>query len=198
MKIRYLALFLLCFTSLTALFSDRAQAAPITGNIDFVGTVTFNTMSLDTATQVDLWDSSFVVSRTGDFTSVPVGAQPMMGTPWIFNTGTPALPLPGAPLPGLWSVGGFTFDLTTSSIVLQTSTFLNVTGFGLVTGNNFDSTAGLWSFTVSSDGNPQTNFSFQADTSVPEASTLGFLAVGAVGLIVFWRRQRQTVRISAQ
>ena len=55
-----------------------------------------------------------------------------MAAPWNFNSG---------PLAGLWSVGGFTFNLTASSIVMQGNGFLTVSGTGTITGNGFDRNA---------------------------------------------------------
>jgi hypothetical protein len=42
-------------------FAPSLIAAPITGSIDFGGVVTFDTMSLATATRVNVWNSSFVL-----------------------------------------------------------------------------------------------------------------------------------------
>jgi hypothetical protein len=129
-----------------------AKAAPITGDIDFGGVVTFDTMSLATATRVTQWNSSFVLKDSGDFaTFVNPGTSATMAAPWIFN--------PSTPTPGLWSVGGFTFDLTSSVVVTQTSTFLDITGVGTIKGHGFDPTAGTWSFTSSrSDGGSSSTF----------------------------------------
>ena len=55
-----------------------------------------------------------------------------MATPWIFH--------PSTATPGLWSVGGFTFDLISATVVTQTATFLNITGTGTVSGNGFEDT----------------------------------------------------------
>lgn len=148
-------------------------------------------MSLATATRVNTWDSSFVSQSSGDFAAFTNFLDnATMSAPWIFNTGTPGSPLPGGPLAALWQVGGFTFDLNSSSVVLQSSTFLNVTGVGVVSGNGFDPTPGFFSFTASGDGSPQPSFSFQANSAVPEASTVGLLAVGAFGWVGIYYRRR--------
>src|SRR6266513_6526290 len=85
------------FTS--GLFCQPAQAAPIQGDIDFGGVVTFDTTSLATATRVNVWNSSQVLQRTGDFAnptySIDPGDPATMAAPWIFN--------PSTPTPGLWS-----------------------------------------------------------------------------------------------
>ena len=137
------------------------EAAPINGSITIKGGAHLNTTSVNTATQVTGWLNGnnlppTVVSRSGDFaTFVNVGAPVTMAAPWNFNSG---------PLPGLWSVGGFTFNLTASSIVLQGNGFLSVSGTGMITGNGFDPTPGSWRFTTQ---NPPANgvFSFSASTT---------------------------------
>ena|ERR1700726_938507 len=178
-----------------SLFCQQAQAAPIQGDIDFGGVVTYDTTSLATATRVNIWNSSIVLQRTGDFaTFVAVGATPTMAAPWIFNTGTPAMPMPGPATPMLWQVGGFTFDLTSSAVASQSATFLNVTGVGTISGNMFSPTPGTWSFTsTQSDGSSNPTFSFQSQTAaVPEASTVSLTAMGVLGLLFSRLLRRQS------
>ena len=64
----------------------------------------------------------------------------------------------------LWSVGGFTFNLTASSITQQGNGFLAVSGTGTISGNGFDPTPGTWRFSTQ---NPPANgvFSFSASTT---------------------------------
>ena len=77
-----------------------------------------------------------------------------MTAPWTFGSGQPAL----------WSVGGFTFDLTTSTITHQGNGFLTVSGTGTISGNGFTATPGTWRFSTQ---NPSANgvFSFSASTT---------------------------------
>jgi hypothetical protein len=163
-------------------FAQSLQAAPIVGSMDFGGTVTYDTTSLATAARVNLWNSSFVLQDSGNFSSISPGTTVTMAAPWIFN--------PSTSTPSLWSVGGFKFDLTSCVITSQSSTFLNITGVGIVSGNGFDPTPGTWSFTSSdSNGQPQTTFGFQAQAAVPEPGTITLLGVGAGGLISARRRR---------
>jgi hypothetical protein len=188
------------------LFCSAVNAAPppqpIVGSIDFGGTNTFDTTSLATATEVMTWPSSFVLQGSGDFSSIPFGTQSAMAPQWIFNQGTPGSPSPGPATSALWSVGGFTFDLTSSMVQPgQNNNFLHVTGTGTVssTNNSFATTPGLWSFTVSdSNGQDQTTFGFQANsTAVPEPGTLTLITAGAISLGGIGLRKRNSPRVKS-
>jgi hypothetical protein len=165
------------------LFSQQAQAVAINGFINFAGVTVYNTKSLVTATEVMKWNSSLVLegATTGDFATFTTNLEHVtMGKPWMFNPSTPKL--------GLWKVGGFTFDLSSSTIVSQSAFFLNITGTGMVSGNGFDPTPGDWSFTsTDSNGKIRSSFGFQSDTAaVPDggatAALLG-LALAGVGVL---------------
>ena len=175
------------------LFCQQAQAmpispmpplgAPVTGDITFGGVVTLDSTSLAAATQVSTWNTSFVTSSSGSFSGIAFGTAVTMTAPWTFNSGSH---------PALWSVGGFTFDLTSSAIVSQSSTFLNVLGTGTVSGNGFTPTSATWSFSISNPlGQPQMTFGFTSDTTSTAAATpdggmtvalLGIAFVGLEGL----------------
>jgi hypothetical protein len=108
-----------------------------------------------------------------------------MATPWIFN--------PSTPTPGLWSVGGFTFDLLSSTIVTQNAGLLAITGTGIVRGNGFDPTAMDWSFTTqSSGGRTRAVFSFSANgAAVPDGgSAVALLGIALTGIEVLRRKLR--------
>jgi hypothetical protein len=167
-----------------AVFSQQAQATAIDGNIQFAGSVQFNTHSLATAARVNTWFdinghaglSSVAFGNTGDFAGIAAGTQAAMAQPWIFN--------PSTPTPGLWSVDGFTFDLLSSTIVTHTTSTLAIGGTGIVSGNGFDPTAMDWSFTSqSSGGRPRAVLSFSANgmaipDSGPAAALLGLALTG--------------------
>lgn len=160
----------------TAFTPQQADAAPVSGVITFAGGAVFDTMDLATATRVDMFKDVTVQSRDGDFTGFTMpGDSVTMAQPYIFS--------PSTPTPGLWSVGGFTFDLSSSTVVLQSTSFLLISGTGTISGNGFDATPGTWSFTSQS---PSANgvFSFSAVTSgqgVPDGGT----TVALLGLAFF-------------
>jgi VPDSG-CTERM motif len=162
----------------------RVGAAEITGKIDFgVGTVTYDTNSLATATQVSTWTNARVTLATGNFATFQIttpgspGDAVTLAMPWVFNPSTATNPL--------WSVDGFSFALASSSIVTQNVNFLNISGPGTITGNGFDPTPGVWSFTsTNSNGNPQTQFTFTTDsTAIPDGgTTVALLGLAFAGL----------------
>jgi hypothetical protein len=177
----------------SAFFSQQAQATAITGNINFAGSVQFDTNSLATATRVVTWfdvfhnagHSNVTGGSTGDFAGILPGTQANMGQPWIFN--------PSTPTPGLWSVGGFTFDLLSSTVVTQNAGLLFVTGTGTVSGNGFDPTAMAWSFTTqSANGRTNTEFSFSANgVAAPDGgSAVALLGLALTGIEVLRRKLR--------
>ena len=176
------------------LFNQRAQALPavlIQGNIQFAGEVQFDTNSLATATTVVTWFDVFhnagfssVTSGTGDFAGIAPGTSAAMAQ-WTFN--------PSTPTPSLWSVGGFTFDLLSSTVVTQNASTLVITGTGIVSGNGFDPTAMDWSFTTqSSGGKTRTTFSFSANgVAIPDGgSAVALLGLALTGIEVLRRRLR--------
>ncbi len=170
-----------------------AQAVPITGDIDFAGQAFFNTTSLATATRVMNFraneaaanNTAVVTSATGSFSTIAAGTLATMN-PYTFNPSTPVTPL--------WTVGGFSFNLTSSTIVLQSSTFLAISGTGILTGPaGFDPTPGLWAFTSQqAGGGSQQSFSFSANTTavgVPDGgSTVALLGAGLIGVVALRRK----------
>jgi hypothetical protein len=166
-----------------ALFSQQAQAAQIKGDILFVGRVNFD-QPLGGATTVTTWFDVFdtpgmstVLVSTDDFSGILPLTSVTMATPWVFNPSTPTLPL--------WSVGGFTFDLMSATVVMQDPDFLNVLGTGIIHGPGFDDTVGTFRFTVTGTG--ATRLGFAALTqAVPDGGAavalLGIALMGIEGL----------------
>lgn len=163
-----------------------ASANTIKGNINFFGGVTLDNTDLSLATKVNTFNSAFVSSSTQDFAANgAVFLTPVtFTTPWTFVSG--AHPL-------LWSVAGFTFDLTSSSIISQSSTFLNVSGTGTIKHLGFDDTIGVWTFTIPSAGDNGT-FAFAAATqaNLPDGGTTALLVgLGLLGMGLVARRGKR-------
>ena len=172
-----------------ALFSPQAQATQITGTIRFVGGVHLDNNHLASATTVVTWfdlaqnpGHANVLTADGSFSGIAPGTQSDMFNGWVFN--------PSTNTPGLWSVGGFTFDLASATIVSQSNNFLNVLGQGTISGNGFDPTAGTWSFTIdNSNGRPRVRFGFAAESSaLPDGGTTVMLLGAAIGSLGIARR----------
>ncbi len=183
MKIQKLALALLATGLVTAgLGSHQAQAAQINGAITFSGGAKYDTNSLATATTVQKFSNVTVQSGDGDFSGLD-GSSVNMATPYVF--------VPSTATPALWSVGGFTFDLTSSTVVLQSSSFLLITGTGTISGNGFDPTVGTWSFTSQSPS-ARGVFSFSSGTDaqgVPDGgTTVSLLGIGLAGVALLRRK----------
>jgi hypothetical protein len=160
---------------------SSAQATPITGMLNIGGTATFDTNSLTTAKSATFADELVLGGNTGVFAGFAVGT-PVVMADYTFD--------PSTITTGLWSVNGFTFNLTSSTVVMRSATFLSVSGTGIITGPpGFDPTAGVWAFTSqNAGGHPHDTFSFSANTvaGVPDGGmTLALLGAGLTGLAAF-------------
>src|SRR5580698_9752342 len=107
------------------------QATPVTGAIGFGGSVTWDTQSAATATEVTAWQNTQVLSDTGTFASfiTPIAPVTFTSSTWTLND--------AATINNFWQAGGFTFQLLSSSIQAQGGTpgqtgFVIVNGTGIV------------------------------------------------------------------
>jgi hypothetical protein len=156
---------------------SSAQATPITGMLNISGTANYNA-PIATATQVTLFQDVVTGgANTGSFAGIPSLVPVTMTSPYIFN--------PSTPTPALWSVAGFTFDLTATTFLQQSVHGILIEGTGIVAGNGFDPTVGEWSF--SQQAGRGTKLTFSATTSaVPDGGmTLALLGAGLIGLAAF-------------
>lgn len=160
--------------------TGMAQADQINGDITFTGGVQLNTGSSGTATAVVGWQDTVVESSDGDLGSIAAGTAVTFKSPWFFVSG---------PVIGLWSVGGYTFDLNLSSIQFQggSPASVSVTGVGTLSGNGFDATTFSWAFTTQDPGaGSPLVFSFSAAAgsisggSVPDGGTTAMLLGGSL------------------
>lgn len=81
---------------------------------------------------------------------------------------------PFTPTVTVWSLGGFTFDLGSVTVLFEDASNLLLEGAGVVSGNGFASTGFTWTFT----GNTGT---FSAVT-VSEPASLALAGLGLLGL----------------
>lgn len=166
--------------------SQRASATLITGDITFSGQVKYDTGDPNTANAVTRWGNTLVQGADGSFAGL-ANTEATFNAPWKFN--------PSTPLAGLWSVGGFTFDLLTSTIVNQGGGFLSISGTGIITSTDpaFEATAGTWFFSSQKPGTNNGKFTFsggdEAGGAVPDGgSALALLGIGLVAIETLRRR----------
>jgi hypothetical protein len=165
--------------------TQSLQANPIVGNIGFGGAVTYDTASAGNATEVTSWINPTVQSVThnvgSSFNLVNVGMSVVFNpTTWIFNSGAGINPF--------WSVGGFTFQLLSSSVQSQGGVYpvgyVTVTGIGIISGNGYDPTYMSWSFTSQDPvaGNNPDQWTFSASQASLNVVPDGGATVMLLGL----------------
>lgn len=152
-----------------ALSSAAAHAVAITGVVSFSGGATLDSPDLNSATMVLNWQDEKVGSlHTGSFSVLSTGQAATFTDGWVFGSGI-------APL---WTVGGFTFDLTSSTVVFQNSVILGISGKGVVSGNGYDATPGRWAFTTQV---PQVDATFEFSAAEAEEIPDGGSSVALLG-----------------
>jgi VPDSG-CTERM motif len=170
------------------LFSQRAHAIPITGEIDMSGTAFLDNVFLGLATKTTGYGAISVGGiPTGSFAGTAGDSVTWTTFGWapFFSSGH------------LWTFTdagtGFTysFDLSGDTIMHQDNMFLNLLGTGTVsiTGNGspYDTTTATWSFTISNpDGGPHSNFAFtfaNSQTTTPDGgSAVALLGIALAGI----------------
>jgi hypothetical protein len=155
------------------------QAVPITGNITMGGGASFDTSSVNTATTITAWVGPNTVRSFNGFAGVNIGDVVVLTAPWTF--------VPSTPKAALWTVDGYTFDLTSSS-VSQGGGFINITGIGTISALNYDTTPFAWRFSSSDPGaGSPLVWSWQGSTGeVPDGGMTVMLlgvALSSLGLI---------------
>ncbi|HEX7261122.1 MAG TPA: VPDSG-CTERM sorting domain-containing protein, partial [Luteolibacter sp.] len=178
--------------------SAMAYGAQIQGTIDFGGGITLNSSNLPGSTG-GYFTAGLVLDSTGDFSSVPSipqitavdFANDTAGNLWHWESG---------PVEDFWQVGGFTFDLLSSTEIAtgNPNQALAVLGQGVISGNGFDPTPGEWAFVVSNAGGGNRGdgkFTFQASNraapAVPDGGTsIALLGVALLGLHSIRRKMR--------
>lgn len=175
MKIRTLIAAILCFA-----MTWTAISAPITGSIDIDGNASLDADEVNAATQVSVWSANSTGNPTGAFTNVPNGtAVSFSPSAWLFASGS---------VTNFWSAGGFTFNLTSSTIAFDSGGFLNVSLTGTISGNGYDTTACV-GFFGTSDSSSIGGFGFSEGMSfgaVAAPPCLTLMECGTNSLTILW------------
>ena len=159
--------------------SSTASAVRINGTIGFTGGASLNNADLSLATQVVEWDTPKVgVIHTGDFSAITTGTDVVLWQPWDLTTAAPGIV-------DFWKVGGFSFDLTSSTRYYDPAGlgFLSASGNGWIKKAGFENTEGTWSFSTQNPGAGNL-FTFSASgAAVPDGgATVALLGVSLLGL----------------
>jgi hypothetical protein len=170
-----------------AMLVGRAEAVPITGDITFGG-ILLSALDLRMTTTVDFNpQTALVTSVAGELDStVNIGSSATFND-FQFSPFVPSNPL--------WTVGGFSFNLTSVTISAHTPLILGLTGAGEVVGNGFDPTPYVWSFNADkSTGDGRSVVAFSATNlsnvaPIPEPGSLLLLGSGLIGLA--WLRRKR-------
>jgi len=161
---------------------QQAQAVHIDGGvITIAGGAQLDNENIDDATMVMSWLDPRVQSVSGNIgLFVSAGDLVSMPNSWTFGAGATAL----------WSVGGFTFDLIASTILLHSGGILLVSGTGTVTGHG-ETFNGTWSFSAQGEGSGGI-FSFSASSLVPDGgATVALLGLSLAGIEGIRRKLRR-------
>ena len=168
--------------------SPSVQAIPVTGVIGFSGTAQLDGTSVGNSSEVLAWnpDNTTGIS-SGSFAGL-TGSAVTLAAPWFFTSG---------PLASFWSVGGFTFNLTSSSVVLNSGGFLAVLLVGTVVSANFDTTAFIGRVTIQDPATVNTGLFHYTESlsfnAVPDGGTTILLLGAALsGLALIKRRLTAT------
>ncbi len=204
MKLTKISLALLASSlAISAPLCRQAQASQLSGEISFAGTVQLNNTSAGNSSGVIGWHgaggagSPIVTDATDDFGMFVSSGDPVTFlAPWSFNSGS---------LANFWTVGGFTFSLSSSSIESQTAPTrhdkagrwldgsVTVVGTGFVFGNGFSNTLVDFTFITQDSGNGAlATFSFTdptAPSAVPDSGgTVALLGLSLAGIgLVRWK-----------
>ena len=159
-----------------SVLSGIASAVPIiTGSVGFAGAYSHDgTTDLSDATAFSSFTGVLAIG-TIDGTFATEGVTTGTAAAYSDFSFNPT----SVPVIGLWSVLGFSFDLTSMSLDGQDTDSVELSGVGIIKHVGYDDTRGTWTFTANNQGS---NFSFSSSaTSAPEPALALLLGTGLIG-----------------
>lgn len=162
-------------------FAGVASAVPITGSIGFNGAYTHDGSDLSDATTISITSAHVSGVVTGSFLAAGISdGDPVTYKDFVIGA---------TPVADIWTIGIFTFDLTSMSVDLQTANLLALSGQGTfsTTDSSLDDAHGDWTFTANETG---ANLTWSSSSAVPEPAVTLLLATGLIGF-GFARRARK-------
>jgi hypothetical protein len=120
--------------------TQTARGVPISGVIGFSGSAQLDAPTVASSTEVLAWYGNVTGIASGSFAGL-TGSTVALAAPWLFNSGAEN---------AFWSVGGFTFNLASSSVLSRSATSVTVGLVGTVVSTiaGFSPTAFTGSFTT--------------------------------------------------
>jgi len=172
---------ILAFISLFALtgsVSAGAITTPITGSIGFGGAYTHDGTSLADAKTITPTNVSVSGVVTGSYADAGiVHGDSATYSAFTFNPIT-------TPVANIWTVGSFSFELTTMEVRLQESDLLSLRGSGIVssTDASLADAFGTWVFTANTGGGANFTWSSSSDVPAPGIALVMGMGLALIGL----------------
>jgi len=184
--------------AVAALFAleTNAEAAAITGSLSIYGNTTafagatkrttnlLGTTTLDFAAKKEYVGAG---TQTGSFASIPDFAYVSFIKSFVFTSPT----LPTQPI---WSVGNFTFTLTSWTDTVEKNS-IQILGTGILhdtVANTLTDAIGTFNLSTQPGGTSQLTFSASSQTVAPLPAAIFFVAPALAGLFGFSRRKTST------